>query len=313
MWTIPTPYVDRLRRGFPRTPSSTPATMTRRWRSIADAEVVFTGQITARAAVGRETVAVAPQSGGRRRRDVVSGDGRQPGRPHELARDVGRHDRGARPRGHAGALSPAAARVPQPGGAGVVAGRDRGRGQSPDCGRARARRRPGRDRRRGRASHDAARRARDRPAAPRGRRDARRMDGRAGRAPPRTAAGGRRGHRRCAAHARDARADRPRRTRADGADAILVNVSRGQLIDEPALIDALGTRTIGGAALDVFVDEPLPPDSPFWTLPNVLITPHTSGFRPDHWDAAIALFAENLERFDAGQPLVNVVDKTGGL
>ena len=78
-------------------------------------------------------------------------------------------------------------------------------------------------------------------------------------------------------------------------DAILVNVSRGQLVDEPALIDALRARTIGGAALDVFVDEPLPPDSPFWTLPNVLITPHTSGFRPDHWDAATALFAENLQ------------------
>lgn len=95
-------------------------------------------------------------------------------------------------------------------------------------------------------------------------------------------------------------------------DAILVNVSRGPLVDEPALIDALRTRAIGGAALDVFVDEPLRPDSPFWTLPNVLITPHTSGFRPDHWDAAIALFAENLERFDAGQALLNVVDKQAG-
>jgi phosphoglycerate dehydrogenase-like enzyme len=95
-------------------------------------------------------------------------------------------------------------------------------------------------------------------------------------------------------------------------EAILVNVSRGQLLDEPALIDALRARTIGGAALDVFVDEPLPPDSPFWTLPNVLITPHTSGFRPDHWDAATALFAENLELFDRGQALVNLVDKLAG-
>jgi phosphoglycerate dehydrogenase-like enzyme len=95
-------------------------------------------------------------------------------------------------------------------------------------------------------------------------------------------------------------------------DAILVNVSRGQLVDEPALVDALRSGAIGGAALDVFVEEPLPPDSPFWTLPNVLITPHTSGFRPDHWDAATGLFAENLERFDQGQPLVNVVDKQAG-
>jgi phosphoglycerate dehydrogenase-like enzyme len=96
------------------------------------------------------------------------------------------------------------------------------------------------------------------------------------------------------------------------ADAMLVNVSRGQLLDEAALIDALRARTIGGAALDVFVDEPLSRDSPFWTLPNVLITPHTSGFRPDHWDAATALFAENLQLFEAGQAFVNVVDKQAG-
>jgi phosphoglycerate dehydrogenase-like enzyme len=95
-------------------------------------------------------------------------------------------------------------------------------------------------------------------------------------------------------------------------DTILVNVSRGQLIDEAALIAALRERRIAGAALDVFVDEPLPRDSPFWTLPNVLITPHTSGFRPDHWDAATALFADNLTRFHAGQPLVNVVNKADG-
>jgi phosphoglycerate dehydrogenase-like enzyme len=95
-------------------------------------------------------------------------------------------------------------------------------------------------------------------------------------------------------------------------DAIVVNVSRGQLIDEAALVDALRAGAIGGAALDVFVDEPLLPDSPFWTLPNVLITPHTAGFRPDHWDAATALFAENLRRLDAGEALLNVVDKAAG-
>jgi phosphoglycerate dehydrogenase-like enzyme len=95
-------------------------------------------------------------------------------------------------------------------------------------------------------------------------------------------------------------------------EGILVNVSRGQLVDEHALIDALRARRIGGAALDVFNDEPLPADSPFWTLPNVLITPHTSGWRTDHWDAAVALFAKNLHRFAAGQPLVNVVDKQAG-
>jgi phosphoglycerate dehydrogenase-like enzyme len=95
-------------------------------------------------------------------------------------------------------------------------------------------------------------------------------------------------------------------------DAVLVNISRGQLVDEQALVEALSERRIGAAALDVFVDEPLPRDSPFWTLPNVLITPHTAGFRPDHWEAAIALFAENLRCFDAGEPLMNVVDKEAG-
>lgn len=95
-------------------------------------------------------------------------------------------------------------------------------------------------------------------------------------------------------------------------DAILVNVSRGALVDEPALVDALRAGRIAGAALDVFEDEPLPSESPFWTLPNVLVTPHTSGFRPDHWDAATDLFAENLRRFEAGEPLLNVVDKRAG-
>jgi len=95
-------------------------------------------------------------------------------------------------------------------------------------------------------------------------------------------------------------------------DALLVNLSRGQLVDEPALIDALQADRIGGAALDVFEQEPLAMDSPLWALPNVLMTPHTSGFRPDHWDAATGLFAENLRRFEAGQQLRNVVDKAAG-
>ena len=98
--------------------------------------------------------------------------------------------------------------------------------------------------------------------------------------------------------------------------SVLVNVSRGALVDEAALLDTLtsphSTRTLAAAALDVFEQEPLPADSPLWNLPNVLVTPHIAGFRPDHWDAVCDLFAENLHRFDAGQPLLNVVDKREG-
>lgn len=98
--------------------------------------------------------------------------------------------------------------------------------------------------------------------------------------------------------------------------SVLVNVSRGALVDEHALTQALtadpAARTLAAAALDVFEHEPLPPESPLWALPNVLITPHVAGFRPDHWDAVTALFADNLRRFDSGQPLLNVVDKKEG-
>jgi phosphoglycerate dehydrogenase-like enzyme len=98
--------------------------------------------------------------------------------------------------------------------------------------------------------------------------------------------------------------------------ALLVNVSRGKLVDEVALVEALtapaDSRTVEAAALDVFDHEPLSPDSPLWSLPNVLITPHISGFRADHWDAVTDLFADNLRRFESGQPLRNVVNKEAG-
>jgi phosphoglycerate dehydrogenase-like enzyme len=95
-------------------------------------------------------------------------------------------------------------------------------------------------------------------------------------------------------------------------DAIIVNVSRGKLIDEAALAQALAERRIGGAALDVFEQEPLPADSPLWAMANVVITPHMAGFRPDHWDAVVELFTENLRRFDSGRDLLNIVNKTAG-
>ena len=96
------------------------------------------------------------------------------------------------------------------------------------------------------------------------------------------------------------------------ADAVLINVSRGGLIDETALVTALRAGRLGGAALDVFRNEPLKPDSPLWDVPNLLITPHVAGFRRDHWQASAALFADNLRRFERGAPLLNVVDKEAG-
>jgi phosphoglycerate dehydrogenase-like enzyme len=95
-------------------------------------------------------------------------------------------------------------------------------------------------------------------------------------------------------------------------DTYFINVSRGALVDEPALIDALQKGTIAGAALDVFAEEPLPQDSPLWSLPNVLITPHSAAFTDQQWERHYALFTENLRRFKAGEPLLSVVDKHRG-
>ena len=94
--------------------------------------------------------------------------------------------------------------------------------------------------------------------------------------------------------------------------AILINIARGKLLKEAEVADELAKGTIAGAALDVFEHEPLDPASPLWDLPNVVITPHTSAFRPDYWDAAVGLFADNLDRFLRGAPLVNLVDKAAG-
>ncbi len=94
--------------------------------------------------------------------------------------------------------------------------------------------------------------------------------------------------------------------------ALLVNIGRGGVIDEAALIEALATGRPGAAALDVFATEPLPAQSPLWEAPNVLITPHVSGFSPRYDARAMALFAENLERFLKGVPLFNRVDVAAG-
>ena len=94
--------------------------------------------------------------------------------------------------------------------------------------------------------------------------------------------------------------------------AYLVNVGRGEIIDDAALIDALRDGAIAGAGLDVFVEEPLPAQHPYWTLDNVILTPHVSGYLPDFFARAFEIFLGNLERFLAGRPLANVVDKRLG-
>jgi phosphoglycerate dehydrogenase-like enzyme len=94
--------------------------------------------------------------------------------------------------------------------------------------------------------------------------------------------------------------------------AMLVNISRGTIVDDAAVVAALKSGRIAGAALDVFTDEPLDPASPYWYLPNVLVTPHTSGAMGDYWTPLVALFTENLRRFERGEPLLNVVDKVAG-
>ena len=94
--------------------------------------------------------------------------------------------------------------------------------------------------------------------------------------------------------------------------AILVNVGRAQIVDTAAMIHALGSGQLGGAVLDVFDQEPLDPSSPLWSMPNVVITPHSAGFRATHWDDVVDLFAENLRRFQRGEPLRNVVDPVAG-
>ncbi len=94
--------------------------------------------------------------------------------------------------------------------------------------------------------------------------------------------------------------------------ARLVNVGRGACVDEPALVDALRAGRIAGAALDVMGTEPLPPDSPHWAMPEVIVTPHTSGLGPRFWERTTDLFAANLRRYVAGEPLAGVVDKRAG-
>ncbi|HWR35158.1 MAG TPA: D-2-hydroxyacid dehydrogenase [Clostridia bacterium] len=102
------------------------------------------------------------------------------------------------------------------------------------------------------------------------------------------------------------------RLRAMRPEAYFVNVSRGALVDEPALIDALRNSRIAGAALDVFANEPLSGDSELWSLPNLIITPHSAAATENLWERHYQLLAENLRRYKSGEPLLGVVDKQKG-
>ena len=82
--------------------------------------------------------------------------------------------------------------------------------------------------------------------------------------------------------------------------SFLVNLARGGIVDEPALVEALKAGTIAGAALDVFATEPLAPDHPFWDMPNVIITPHLGGFHDEYAEKALPVVEDNLKRFLAG-------------
>jgi glyoxylate/hydroxypyruvate reductase A len=90
--------------------------------------------------------------------------------------------------------------------------------------------------------------------------------------------------------------------------AILVNVARGALVDEAALVRALASGRLGGAALDVFAEEPLPADSPLWSMPNVLVSPHSASTSDRENGRITDLFCENLRRFLNGEELLNVLD-----
>ncbi|MGO9056211.1 MAG: D-2-hydroxyacid dehydrogenase [Candidatus Binataceae bacterium] len=94
--------------------------------------------------------------------------------------------------------------------------------------------------------------------------------------------------------------------------AYLINVGRGEVIDQPALIQALTSGLLGGAGLDVMVPEPLPHDHPLWDMENVILTPHTAGPNKRYQDDCIRIFVENLRRFASGRELINVVDVKRG-
>jgi phosphoglycerate dehydrogenase-like enzyme len=92
--------------------------------------------------------------------------------------------------------------------------------------------------------------------------------------------------------------------------AVLINVGRGSVADQPALIDALRAKRLAGAVLDVFAAEPLPADNPLWDMPNVVMAPHTAALSLHENARIIDLFCDNLRRFASGEPLRNGLNLT---
>jgi phosphoglycerate dehydrogenase-like enzyme len=94
--------------------------------------------------------------------------------------------------------------------------------------------------------------------------------------------------------------------------AVVINVSRGSLLPEDGLLQALNSGRLRGAALDVFVKEPLPPGHPFWDHPRILVSPHVGAVTTRFWEREAGLILENVRRYLAGSPLLNVVDQEAG-
>ena len=94
--------------------------------------------------------------------------------------------------------------------------------------------------------------------------------------------------------------------------AVLINIGRGPIVDEKAIVEALKTNRIRGACLDVFEREPLPKSSPLWDMKNVIMTCHYSAWNPHYEDRAIELFCRNIKAFKKGKKLTNIVDKNKG-
>ncbi|NNL65053.1 MAG: D-2-hydroxyacid dehydrogenase [Myxococcales bacterium] len=95
-------------------------------------------------------------------------------------------------------------------------------------------------------------------------------------------------------------------------EAVLVNMARGGIVDEAALATMLREGRLRGASLDVFDEEPLPASSALWDVPNLVVTPHVAGFTRDYLPESFAIFADNLRRFERGEPLVNEIDRDRG-